>query len=158
MRIYTIFKNIIKKIKANVNVERITEEQIDDMFGSASGTGTNAQDYVIEHVNNPSSGYTKWASGKLEVWKRVSPCVVNITSPMSGGMYYGTISAIEYPITFSTYPTVNITAQVTGGYGWLIPTYDNYSTSNTGTLYVYYVESKSNVNTTINIYAVGKWK
>lgn len=121
-----------------------------------SGTITPA-DYVVEAANNQNDGYTKWNSGKLEVWKR-STVTVNVTSSMAGGLYYGTISAITYPQTFTTYPIVSITGQVQYGYGWLIPSYDNYAVGNTGTLYIYYTASKSNVSVTVNIYAVGKWK
>lgn len=114
------------------------------------------QDYVIETQNNQNDGYTKWASGKLECWKRVSSSV-NITSAW-GSFYYGSVSSISYPVSFLYNPTVNITAQVANGGGWLVPNYDNYSTSGTGTLYFYRPTSQSNTSVTINIYCVGRWK
>ena len=125
---------------------------------AASSYSNTGVDYIVEqNVGDETGGYTKWNSGKLEIWKRVT-VNVNVTSGMSGGFYYGTISAISYPVEFSHYPAVNITAQVQYGYGWLVPSYDNYSTSNTGTLYIYYVASKSNVAVTLNVSAVGRWK
>lgn len=114
-------------------------------------------DYVVEYQANQGDGYTKWASGKMECWKRVNVSA-NITNGMSGNLYYGTISAISYPQTFLYYPTVTITAQVANGYGWMVPAYDNYAVGNTGTLYVYYSASKSNVSITANVYATGQWK
>lgn len=157
MNIYNLLKNMAKKIEQSAIVEAITNSEIDEMFGTAAGTSTNAQDYVVEHNQTGAQGYTKWASGKMEVWKRQTT-TVNITSAMSGGLYYGTISAISYPVAFIDYPVVNITAQVKGGFGWLIPKYDDYAVSNTGTLYIYYVASQPNVSVTINIHAVGRWK
>lgn len=114
------------------------------------------QDYVIETQNNQNDGYTKWASGKLECWKRVS-AYVDITSTW-GSFYYGSVSSISYPVTFLNNPTVNITAQVNNGGGWLVPDYGNYSASGTGTLYFYRPSSQKNTAVTINIYCIGRWK
>lgn len=131
MKLYNVLKNIVKRLGV---------------------------DYIVEqNAGDANGGYTKWNSGKLEVWKRIYVSV-NITNPMFGGLYYGTIPAISYPVSFSAYPTVDLTAQIESGFGWLIPTYDNYALSDTGTLYVYYVSSKSNVSVTINVRAVGRWK
>lgn len=109
MRIYTIFKNIIKKIQANVNVERITEEQIDDIFGSASGTGTNAQDYVVEHGASVSSDnvtwkYEKWASGKA-ICRCQKTFTLDITTRWGSGvpLYYSGGSTSNY--VWADYPS-----------------------------------------------------
>lgn len=151
-----ILKNIIAKQGTATEFDPITDAEIDEMFGTAAGTGTDAQDYVIEYVNNQNDGYTKWASGKLECWKRVSTSV-DITSSW-GSLYYGSVSSISYPVAFMYNPTVNITAQVANGGGWLVPNYDNYSASGTGTLYFYRPTSQSNTAVTINISCIGRWK
>lgn len=118
-------------------------------------SGTGGVDYVVEYVNNENNGYTKWASGKMECWKRVpTSCTV---STGWGSSYYGTIASITYPVTFISYPIVNITAQVAGG-GMVAPEWSNYSTSSTGSIYIVRPASGSNINVTINIYCVGRWK
>lgn len=112
-------------------------------------------DYVVECSNSENSGYTKWASGKMECWKRVpTSCTV---STGWGSSYYGTIASINYPVTFISYPIVNISAQVAGG-GMVAPEWSNYSTSSTGSIYIVRPASGSNINVTINIYCVGRWK
>lgn len=112
-------------------------------------------DYVTEISNNTNDGYVKWASGKMECWKRSSTSV-NVTTGW-GSVYYGTISSISYPVEFISYPIVNITAQVAGG-GMVAPEYTNYSVSGTGTIYIIKPSSTSGTNVTINIHCVGRWK
>lgn len=122
-------------------------------------------DYVIATASNLNSGvngYTMWASGKLEIWIRQTMGGVNINSPY-GSMYYGSISAISYQLTpsspiFIEYPIVNITVQGPAGVGIAVPNYDNYSTTDTGTIYLYNPASVTNKSITVNIYAVGRWK
>lgn len=122
-------------------------------------------DYVIDTDGNLSSGlngYTKWASGKLEIWLRKTITGVNINSAY-GSLYYGSISAISYQLTpsapvFVQYPVVNITVQGPAGIGIAVPNYDNYSVSDTGTIYLYNAASVTNISVTVNIYAVGRWK
>lgn len=122
-------------------------------------------DYVTATASNLNSGlngYTMWASGKLEIWLRQTVTGVNINNAY-GNMYYGSISAISYQLTptsptFVQYPVVNITVQGPAGIGIAVPNYDNYSTTDTGTIYLYNPASVTNKSVTVNIYAVGRWK
>ena len=121
-------------------------------------------DYVVAqglNLNGGLNGYTKWNSGKLEVWQRITT-TVNITSTY-GNLYYGSITGYDYQLTpsvpaFIEYPTVTITAQGAAGKAIVAPNYDNYSATNTGTIYVYNPASSANTSVTINIHAVGRWK
>lgn len=122
-------------------------------------------DYVTataSNLNSENNGYTMWASGKLEIWLRRTITGVNINSPY-GSMYYGSISAISYQLTpssptFVQYPVVNITVQGPAGIGIAVPNYDNYSITDTGTIYLYNPASVTNKSITVNVYAVGRWK
>lgn len=68
MNIKNILKNIIAKQGTATEFDPITDEEIDEMFGTAAGTGTDAQDYVIEHGTDGIWTYRKWASGIAECW------------------------------------------------------------------------------------------
>ena len=163
-RLYYILMNILEKLEQSVNVERITNNEIDTLFGSASGTGTDAQDYVVEHYNSATEGYTKWASGKCEVWKRFNKSL-SATVAWSGGVYYGayTDNSITYTMTgftgFIEPPSAQITIRSTNGnFFGLTGQYNEGSTTSYGSYYVYSVGSQSNVPSTIQLYAVGRWK
>ena len=130
----------------------------------ATSNSTHVQaDYVIASylASDATGGYTQWNSGKLEEWRRITTSV-NITSSYNG-LYYGSLEGYDYrphptaPI-FISYPVVNITVQAHGGMGIVAPNYDNYTVTNTGTIYIYNAASSSNTSVTVNIYAVGKWK
>lgn len=159
-----ILKNIIAKQGTATEFDPITDAEIDEMFGTAAGTGTNAQDYVIEHYQNGGTeGYTKWASGKCEVWKRIRKKLSSTIQWTS--MYYGKYSdnSITYTMTgftgFVGYPMVQLTLQcVSGNIMALVGDYSTYSSTGIGTYYVYSADSRQNVDSTINVYAVGRWK
>lgn len=139
MKLYTILKNIITRAKA------YTDTKFDQMA-----------DYIVEAVNNENSGYTKWASGKLECWKRVS-MTINATTKWSN-IYYGTTSGVDYPHAFSSLPVVNVTVQAHSGNVWMAQENMGQSMTNTNGFYVYSAVSQSNLSCTFNIQAVGKWK
>lgn len=121
-------------------------------------------DYVMEYYQDGGKeGYAKWASGKMEVWKRISK---QLTATISwGGVYYGHYSdnSITYTMTgfsgFVGYPNVQITIQcVNGNIMALVGDYSTYTTTGIGEYYVYSAASKSNVDATINVYAIGRWE
>ena len=133
---------------------KITAVNVGDMVSTRFNT---IKDYVVEQSNGATKGYTKWNSGKLEVWERVNKTIA-VTSAMSGNLKYGTLGTVTYQVPFVDYPILSATLQTQNGYGWLVPTYDNYSKTSTGTMYIYHSASQSSVKCTINIYAVGRWK
>ena len=109
------------------DVTRITEAEIDEMFGSASGTGTNAQDYVIEHGESGIWKYEKWASGKAVVWGVYSATFSNYnTLPNVGwgayfrtgesGTYYD--SQLVFPFHFTTLTYYNYGVAVGNNYAF----------------------------------------
>lgn len=151
---YIVYNSQLYRVTTAITAGGTLDGKIEEVnIGSLLGV-----DYVVEQVKNGSNGYTKWNSGKLEVWQRVTK-TINVTTGMSGGMFYGTISPIAYQVQFEVdYPILNVTAQTEKGYGWLVPSYDNYSRANTGTLYIYHSASRTDVKVTLNIYAVGRWK
>lgn len=138
-------------IVAGDNITLTPDATNDTLTIAAVGSGS-PSDYVIEQ----GTGYVKWASGKMECWKRET-VTVNCTSAWSSGIYYGSISGRTYPQTFEGYPVSIVHAQVTNGGAWMVQNYDNYSASQTGQLYFYRVGSSA-ITATINIYAVGRWE
>ena len=167
MDLFTVLRNIYLKIQKNINVERITNTEIDDAFGGAAGTGTDAQDYVVEHYISSTEGYTKWASGKCEVWKRIYKNISSTTLWVAP-IYYGGIvdNSITYTMNgfdgFIEPPNAQITLRSQSGniFGLTGHHYANGAdpTTNYGTYYVYSVGSQSNVPCTIQLYAIGRWK
>lgn len=103
--------------------------------------------------------YRKWSDGTLECWARMYINSMNISST-AGQLKYATVSITDanYPIAFTTYPTVQITGQVTNGNGWVVGNNSNYSQTTVGGLFAYAPTSQSNVGVTVNIYAIGKWQ
>ena len=122
------------------------------------------RDYVVESYYTQDARYVKWESGKCEIWKRISK-TLNATTKW-GSMYYGAYYGTE-PITYTMtgfdgfldYPIVQVMMQSNGGnlFGF---TGDqaSYTKTGIGNYYVYSADSRQNVYTTFNVYAVGKWK
>lgn len=124
-------------------------------------------DYVEESYITATEGYTKWASGKCEVWKRIYKNL-SATLAWSGGIYYGTFTdnSITYTMTgftgFIEPPSAQVSLRSASGNIFTIVGY-HYAggadpTTNYGTYYAFAVGSQSSVASTIQLYAVGKWK
>ena len=149
---------------ASVDHRRITEAEIDEMFGIASGTGSNAQDYVIGYGTSGEWSYRLWNSGISECWFAKTE-TINCTT--SWGSIYET-SALYYsypqvPISdvgttdiFVSSPQININMYGTFSFMTEVGT----GGSATRTPYFYGVRgtAASNVSAVINIKAVGRWK
>lgn len=161
-RLYYILLNIIRKLEQSINVERITNNEIDTLFGSASGTGTNAQDYVVEHVIgvNSSDGtrwnYIKWSSGTLEMWGYRSNVSVTNYSTVISGQWWGYYIDIQFPFTLTEPPIVLAQMQVDAQF--TITTVEDNSTTTTGVR----VFGASNVSGTKNcrchLHVFSTWK
>lgn len=131
---------------------------------SEASTGTSqstVEDVVIEEGGtgaNNSWNYRKWANGTLECWGRFYITSMNINRT-AGQLKYAAVSITDanYPVAFSTYPTVSITGQVTNGNGWVVGNNSNYSETTVGGLFAYAPTSQTGVGVTVNIYAIGRW-
>lgn len=168
MKIFDVLKNAVKKIDNNVSVENITNREIDTLFGSASGTGTNAQDYVVEHGSETVTTsitytwyYRKWASGISECWLRYAG-TSNITTAWSNGAYYSGMNRFAYPSgSFIEPPVCNITCDSSSNSIWTM--YWGGS-GNAGTkdstpgFAAMRFGSQTSASVIIQIYAVGRWK
>ena len=111
------------------------------------------KDFVTEYGTSGNWTYRKWHSGIKECWYRETKSSVGFSS---WGVGYSTaqMTVANYPVTFTAYPSVQMTAQVAGGAGWILPNHSDYSLSNPGSLYVASLTSGSR-DLTINIYAKG---
>ena len=158
-RLYSILRALLNKIERTAVIEPITSAEINTAFGVASGTGSNSQDYVIEYSNNTGNGYAKWASGKLECWIHDSQTMNLTTQWGSGGIYYGYINGLNFPVTFKSpsYPTIIINASASSGSVWVGPDVDS-TVSSTGKIYVYTVGIHSDLLVYFSVYVVGQWK
>ena len=169
MRIFDVLKNAVKKIDNNINVENITNREIDTLFGSASGTGTNAQDYVVEHGSETVTtsitytwNYRKWASGVSECWLIFNGTTNVSTQWGSSGLYYSGMNRFAYPSnSFIEPPVCNITMDGTNNSLWVMywggggaqgtkDTTPGFAAIRVGAL--------SSMPVIIHIYAIGRWK
>lgn len=153
MKLTTILQNIIKKIEHSVNVENITNSEIDGLFGSASGTGTDAQDYVVEHGTSGIWTYRKWASGIAECWGTTT---FSGTANQSWGSYikYATVPSVNYPFTFVA--ITEKTALLDSGGIWSTGCY-NQTNSSTGDFYACRPDANS-VSGRVYYNVKGTWK
>lgn len=146
-----------------IEVEALDSSGVQQTYSALSFTGlvvnnSLMNDFVIGEGTSGSWFYRKWNSGRYECWMRDSSKKATIDTAW-GGLYYGTISAYPYPITFvGDYPVVNITVQAANGGCWAVPNYSDYSFTSTGTIYLYRPTTVSNMNITVNIYACGRWE
>lgn len=135
---------------------------ISNGLGGSSSSETDQVDYVIEEQGNGANNtwnYRKWDSGLLECWARFYINSMNISST-TGQLRYGavTISNRNYPVAFTSNPTVTVSGNVTNGNGWVVMNNTNYSATQVGGMYAYAPTSQSGVGVTVNIYAIGRWK
>lgn len=152
MKLFTILLNIAKRIKTAFS--RLT---------TLETWQSDTADYVVECYNGTNEGYTKWSSGKCEIWKRITK---SLSATVSwGSIRYGTYTdgSITYTMTgftgFTSNPVVHISVQAaSGNIIGLVGDNSTQSTTGIGTYYVYSPTSQSNINCTINVRAVGKWK
>ncbi len=164
MRIFDVLKNAVKKIDNNINVENITNREIDTLFGTASGTGTNAQDYVVEHGTSGIWTYRKWASGIAECWGVYTATISHYTTVNnfygyyrdgnSGGSYYD--SKLVFPFTFTTLQYYNYGGSI--GAGFAVTASPSLGLSNSfGT--IRFLSTIGNSQSVVaRIYAKGTWK
>lgn len=156
MNIKNLFKNIAKQLYPLLQKVKALEYQM----------GLIA-DYVVEVYNGTNEGYTKWESGKCEIWKRIYKNI-NSTAAWSGGIYFGTYTdnSITYTMNgftgFIEHPSAQVTIRSTSGniFSTVGYHYANGAdpTTSYGTYYVYSVGSVTNCGCTFQLYAVGKWK
>ena len=113
-------------------------------------------DYIVERGQKGIWHYEIWKSGWAECWAWRVVQGLNITQAW-GSMYYGTVPAPEnYPFTFSEYPVVDMTLQVTNGNGVAAWNNTSYTMSNPGNLFVVNPTSISGMNLTVNYRAKGR--
>ena len=156
-KLSTLLRNLADKIDTSVNMERITNSEIDEMFGTASGTGTDAQDYVVEHGVTSAWIYEKWASGKAIAYTPVPYDMGPIATTSSyGNGYYSDRGPYTFPSgLFISAPSVLI--QVHGTTGLLTANAYNVTASNYR-IYVGNMRNETVASGRLSALAMGRWK
>ena len=162
-KLSTLLRNLADKIDTSVNMERITNSEIDAMFGSASGTSTNAQDYVVEHGTTTASDgstwiYKKWASGIAECWGSKKYNINQYTTIGSSyGMWWGYKVDVYYPFTFVEPPHALANSNV--GHAFTITTLiETTTTTDHLTVYSAVHNTSGYLDNFMYVQIVGKWK
>ena len=136
--------------------KKYTDEQI-------SKIGTPA-DYIIEQGSNANGNWTKWNSGKMEVYGTASYSSFAITTPSAGFFTNNTTLQIPFAASFYEAPRVCILG-VQGG-NFLLWIRTGSGRSNEAPLTSQYTqgfrvcspESRTVNNLVISYHAVGRWK
>ena len=112
---------------------------------------------VIEQGTSGIWTYRKWSDGTAECWG--SRSIGNLASSAFaawGSLVSATITAVDFPITFTAEPNLFSSLQSTGGALWL--TCDTPSTTSTGIGYAIRPTATTVNGVKIKYYAIGKWK
>ena len=162
-RLYYILMNILEKLETSINVERITDNEIDTLFGSASGTGTDAQDYVVEHGTATASDgsywiYRKWNSGIAECWGRKKETKSQYdTMGSSYGMWWEYWSDVYYPFSFTETPIAFSSSDI-GSAFTLNTLLDNGIYTDRVRVYSAVHNTSGSLDFDSRLYVIGKWK
>ena len=133
------------------------------VINAAVGFAVNgiSQDYIVDAGTSDNWNYRKWASGIYECWRNYEVSDIAIDTAW-GGIYYGYVEGVDFPITFIDLPvmTATVNAQTTStiflgtgsGSSW-----SKFSTSQTGA-FVLLRGTSGTFSGIISIHAKGKWK
>lgn len=114
-------------------------------------------DYVVDNsistdANGYSTGYTKWASGKMECWVVAMRNAGSATA--WGSLYYGSVPSITYPQPFVSKPVLSI--QIKDSNRWIL-SYSGDKTK-TGDFFCITATSKPVETFAVYVFAIGNWK
>ena len=134
--------------------KKYTDEQI-------SKIGTSV-DYIVEQGSNATGNWTKWNSGKMEVWGVKDLGRVSITQSQ-GALYRTSVTySCDFPAAFYSLPTfceVQIYQVGSDRYAWLAPySYNSLSSTKTWNFLLVRSESGTIDNVKVSYHAIGRWK
>lgn len=141
--------------------KKYTDEQISTIV---TPIVTPPADYIVEQGSNANGNWTKWNSGKMEVWGVKYIGSVPITQS-EGGIY---VSADSYmcffPVAFYSSPAfceVQIYLVGSNHDLWVVPrTYGDYGLRTNRTWYFKFARGDSDTVDTVSVsyHAIGRWK
>lgn len=112
-------------------------------------------DYIVEQGEVDGWFYRKWNGGLAECWKIYYGTGIASGKNNYSGFYYSETIAVPFPFTFTNLPTVT----VDGGsvtYMNFVRVFGQYSDK--ATFAVVSLTNAGNVDVTVDIKAIGKWK
>ena len=146
-------------VVVSIDHRRITEAEIDEMFGIASGTGSSSQDYVVEYGTNGIWTYRKWASGIAECWGETENITLNYSTNIVGYLYIPSAgTSVALPSGLFT----NIASSTVNGFepsnlGWAVLCSCS-ATTTTVTINPIAWNSGGNHIQKFDIFVKGRWK
>lgn len=119
--------------------------------------GNALNNVVIEEGSSGIWTYRKWSNGTYECWGR-NRSSVNISTAWNS-IYYGEISAIEFPITFTEVPICLVSVWLGGASqpAWMTCA-GNTSTTHAPTIWMCRPNTSESASFDANYYVKGKWK
>lgn len=112
-------------------------------------------DYIVEQGESDGWFYRKWNSGFAECWKIYYGYGITSAKNNYSGFYYSETISVNFPFTFSNLPTVT----VDGGsvnYMNFVRVFGKYSDK--ASFSVVSLMDAGNIDVTVDIKAIGRWK
>lgn len=113
-------------------------------------------DFVIEQGESDGWFYRLWNSGIAECWKLYYENGVNAAATHYNGFYYSSGIQVYFPFTFTNLPTVTLDGGSTAHMNF-VRKFGNYN-NHVNFVVVGLASDATNVNITVDIRAIGKWR
>ncbi len=144
---------------ASFGKHAITEDLLDCAWNAkfhkdVSIKDSSIADFVVEQGTTGIWTWRKWYSGIAECWGK-NIVTIDITTAW-GTLSYGQVSAIEFPFTFKSAPTCQVTAE-TSNAAWATCNV-RANTKFTSSVMLYRLGSIAAQQCDIIYYAIGRWK
>lgn len=130
---------------------------------STSTTDTYACNYIngiIESGSNENGEWIKYADGTMICCQKISTGQCSVSSAWGNLYAYSNTNTNNFPQTFIDIPTLSIeSGNITGAYGFWLCDYGNRVVTNSYWKgWALIRPTTGNVNTILNVIAVGRWK
>lgn len=112
-------------------------------------------DYIVDQGESDGWLYRKWNSGFAECWKVYSGSGINSAANNSNGFYYTEPITVAFPFTFTNLPTVTVDGGSVGNMNF-VRVFGKYSDK--ASFVVVGMANAGNIDVTVDIKAIGKWK
>ena len=115
-------------------------------------------DYIVEQGKSGMWTYCKWKSGRAECWGRRGVDVNVDAAWGETGLYYGTVSVLNFPFSFVGIPALNVNVEYgTDNYSLFVASCDATAETYAGRIMLCRSDQRI-VNCVLVYHAFGRWK
>lgn len=151
----------------NINFSFKSGNSIDTKIGDLAQLETtdkssivNAINSVVESGSNTNGEWIKYADGTMICCQKISTGQCSVSSGWGSLYAYSNTDTYNFPQTFTDIPTISIeSGNVTGAFGFWVCDYGNrVVTTSSWKGWALIRPTTGNVNTILNVIAIGRWK